>query len=314
MKQNNNKKINKIFMAFATGKESVEGGSIKKYIGVAPVFILGVNPTKTQLEQFYGGNVTLQKEPEYVSIGEVGSEGNKKTVPQVRIDFVVKTDPEKCKGVEIINKMSFFLKQEYYFNGDKTKVQIIDKYGRTAWATAEEVKNKTIPIYTSGPANIDIDYRPAYIGEAELTEFIKVYLNIPGPQNYVKGVWVDKSPQEKADAEARLDGILNYFKGDVKELRTILSYQPNNKVKVMFGVKTTADNKQYQSIYTQKILRNGTTDYSKLDEDLQNRKKAGAFRDIEYAACEFGEYIVSSTNFETGFSADLPSGTGFFEN
>lgn len=300
-------------MAFATGKESVEGGSIKKYIGVAPVFVLGVNPTKAQLEQFYGGNVTLQKEPEYVSVGEVGSEGNKKTVPQVRIDFVVKTDPEKCKGVEVISKLSFFLKQEYYFNGDKTKVQVIDKYGRTAWATSEEVKSKTIPMYSSGPANIDADYRPAYIGEAELTEFVKTYLNIPGPQNYVKGVWVDKSPEEKADAEARLDGILSYFKGDVKELKTILSYQPNNKIKVMFGVKTTNDNKQYQSIYSQKVLRNGTTDYSRLDQDLQTRKKAGAFKDTEYAACEFGEYTVASTEFSAEFKPASGSGDSFFE-
>ena len=45
------KKSGKVFMAFATGQESKEGGSVKRYIGVAPVFILGVNPSKEELEE-----------------------------------------------------------------------------------------------------------------------------------------------------------------------------------------------------------------------------------------------------------------------
>ena len=36
----NKNKTNKLFMAFATGKESTEGNIVKRYIGVAPVFVL----------------------------------------------------------------------------------------------------------------------------------------------------------------------------------------------------------------------------------------------------------------------------------
>lgn len=292
------KQLNKVFMAFGTGKESTEGGSIKRYIGVAPVFVLGVNPSKAELEELYGG-ISIENEPEYVGTSEVGTEDSKKTVPQVRIDFVVKTDPEKCEGIEMVNKVTFFLKQEYRFNSDHSKVQIIDKYGRTAWATPEEVKAKSIPQYTSGPANIDPDYRPAYIGEEELTEFIKAYLNIPSPQNYVKKQWVDKSPKEKAEAEARLDNILNYFKGDVKELKSLLSYQPNNKVKVLFGVKTTDDNKQYQAVYTQKFLKNSINDYSRLDKEVKERKDAGGYPNTEFVVGPLKEYGVEATLFGT---------------
>ena len=46
-------KMNFAFMAFANGKESTEGASIKRYIGVAPVYVLAVNPTKAELEQIY---------------------------------------------------------------------------------------------------------------------------------------------------------------------------------------------------------------------------------------------------------------------
>ena len=36
-------------MAFAKGAESTEGVSIDRYTGVAPVIIVGINPTKEQL-------------------------------------------------------------------------------------------------------------------------------------------------------------------------------------------------------------------------------------------------------------------------
>ena len=292
------KKLSKLFMAFASGQESKEGGSIKRYIGIAPVFVLDVNPSKEKLEELYGG-ITLENAPEYLGSTEVGPEGAKKKVNQIRLDFIVKTDPEKANGIEMTTKIAFFLAQDYRFNGDRSKVQVIDKYGQTAWATSEEVKAKSIPQYANGPANIDADYRPAYIGEAEVTDFIKTYLNIPAPRNYVKGAWVDKPDSEKVASEARLDNLDKLFKGNVEDLRKIISFQPNNKLKVMFGVRTTDDNKQYQAVYTQKFLKNNVTDYSRLDKELQERKAAGAFPSTEFSATPIREYVVDSTDFST---------------
>lgn len=292
------KKLNKVFMAFATGKESTEGGSVKRYIGIGSVHVLAINPTKEELSKLYNG-ANIDNEPEYLGTAEVGPEGNKKKVNQVRLDFIIKSDPEKCDGIETTTKATFFLRQDYRFNKDQTKVQIIDKYGRTAWATPEQVKGKLIPQYANGPANIDVDYRPAYIGEAELTEFMKVYINIPNPMNYIKGAWVDKSPSEKADAEARLDGIEAYFKGDLKELKRIISYQPKNKVKALFGVKTTSEGKEYQTVYTQMFLRSNSTDYSKLAKEIQDRRDNGAFADTEFQMCEIKEHTIEATDFST---------------
>ena len=68
-------------MAFASGKQTTDGSSVARYIGVAPVYVLGVNPTKAELEGFY--NTSLEKDPEYT--------GSKDNVPFVRIDFIVKT-------------------------------------------------------------------------------------------------------------------------------------------------------------------------------------------------------------------------------
>lgn len=297
-----NNKTNKVFMAFAKGQESKEAGSIKKYVGVGSVFVTNVNPSKAELEALYG--VTLEKDPEYVSTATIQIPGGEKQVPQVRLDFIVKTDPEKNNGIDTTTKASFFLRKEYRFNKDQSKVQIIDIYGRTAWVTKEELKNKSIPQYSNGPANIDPDYRPCYIGEEELTNFIKDYLNIPNPQNYVDGKWVNKPKEEMDNAQARLDKVEQFFTGDVKELKTILSFQPKNKVKCAFYIKVTSDNREYQSIYTQKFLRNGVREYSRLKKDVEDRQAAGALVDAIFSFEELKEYTIEPTNFNSTVTDD----------
>jgi hypothetical protein len=284
---------NKVFMAFAKGSESTEGSVVKKYVGVAPVYVVGVNPNKAELEKLY--NTQIENEPEYLSEVEVGEDKHK--VKNVRIDFIIKTVPEKCNGIDFITKLALFVRNEYRFNKDKSKVQIIDKYGRTAWVTVEQAKAHEIPVYKNGPANIDKDYRPAFVGEEELTNFIKTYLNIPNVMKYVNNTWVMNDNPE--DSEARLESIAEYFKGNFKELRDVIALQPNNKVKLLFGVRNTDDGKQYQAVYNQMFLRNNTTDYSKLDADLQERKNNGAYPTTEFFIGDLKEYTVEATNFNT---------------
>ena len=293
------------FMAFAAGKESTDGGVVKRYIGVAPVYVLGVNPTKAEMSAIYGTEITA--DPEYVTVSEIDG----KEVKSARLDFIVQTDEEKC-GINMKSKVSFFLRQMYRYNKDKSKVQVIDKYGRTAWVTIEQAKNHEIPMYSNGPANLDKDYRPCYVGEEDLTKFLKAYLGIPEVMKYVNSTWVlVDNPQ---DCEARLENIETYFKGDFSELRSIISLQAKNRVKVLFGVKTNDENKQFQAVYTQMFVKNAVTDYSKLDKDLQDRKSNGAYPTTEFEVCDIKEYVVKPTTFEaepTTFEEDplgIPTG------
>ena len=281
--------MNFSFMAFSTGKATSEGGEIKRYVGVAPVKVLAVNPDKATLEKLY--NTTLESAPEYLSV--------QSDVQTARIDLIVKTDADKAEGIDLTTKVVYFIRNEYRFNKDKTKVQVIDKYGRTAWVTKAQLDTHEIPMYTNGPANLDKDYRPCYVGEEDFTNFIKAYLNIPNVQKYENGKWV--MVDNPAECEARLDNIKKIFSGDFSELKEIMSYQPENKVKVLFGVRTTDDGKQYQAAYTQMILRNGVTDYSRLDKDLQERKAAGAYSTTEFVVGPLKEYSVTPTKVE-----DLP--------
>ena len=284
-------------MAFGKGTTSSEGTSIKRYVGVASVFVLGVNPLKEELEKFYGR--TIENAPEYIGEAEVGDT----KVPQVRLDFIVKADPDKYLDdadapINFVNKVSIFLRKAYRYNKDQTKVQVIDKYGRTAWVTIEQAKAKEIPVYSNGPANIDKNYRPAYIGEEELIKFLIAFLNIPSCQKYIDGKWVMNDAGVLADSEASLDHIEDYFKGDVSELKTILSYQPNNKVKVLFGVKED-DGKQYQTAYSRNFLKNGTNDYSRLDKEVKEVQNSGALANVVFDFTDLHEYVVESTDFNT---------------
>lgn len=283
-------------MAFSKGKETTDV-VIKRYIGVAPVKVLAVNPTKAEMEKIYGTDI--ENDPVYV--GKVDINGQ--SYNNVRLDFVVATDEEKT-GVSMTTKVAIFVREQYRYNRDMSKVQVIDKYGRTAWVTKEQAQNHEIPVYANGqPANIDKDYRPCYVGEEDLTNFIKAYLNIPNVMKYVNGTWVlVDNPQ---DCEARLDNIKDYFRGDFRELKDIMALQPNNKVKVLFGVRTNDEGRQYQAVYTNMFLKNGVTDYSKLDADLQERKAAGAYPTTEFKVCEFKEYNVEATDF--GEVAPMPT-------
>lgn len=298
-------------MAISKGAQSVEAPSYSRYIGVASCYVKGINPTKAELEKLY--NSTQDKDPVYV--GEVEAEGVK--VPNVRLTFMVQptklvkpsVDPTTWYDelAEVpVQTHTLFVQKRVRYNKDKTKVQVIDKYGRTAWVTIDQAKNNEIPMYSNGPANLDKDYRPAYVGEEELTDFLITYLNIPSVMKYnnqEKKWYMVDNPQ---DSECRLDHIEDYFKGDVSELKSAIALQPNNKVKILFGVRTSDEGKQYQATFTQKVLKPSVTDYSNLDSNVQERKNNGAYSTTEFDMSDFHEYSVKSTTL-TDNTSELPT-------
>ena len=289
-------KVATMLMAFAKGQESSETVEIKRYIGIASCNVLGVCPSKEELDKIYGR--PSEGEPNYLNEFEV-SEGNK--VPQARIEFILKTTDkyknDKGEDLNLILRKSFYVAKAYRFNRDHSKVQVIDKYGRTAWVTEAQLSTHEIPMYSNGLANLDKDYRPAYIGEENLTNFLISYLNIPGVMKYnqaEKKWYMVENPQ---DSEARLECIENYFKGDFSEVKGAISMQPNNKVKALIGVKSN-NGKLYQDVYDM-VVKNGINEYSKLEKDLNERKASGAYPNTEFKICELCEYTVESTNFGT---------------
>lgn len=262
-------------------KASSQGGDFKRYVGVASFRVLGVNPTKEELEKFLGRE--LRDEPKYLEEKKDEKDGDK-PYTRLRVSFMIQADLQYEDGKPIKeNKVlkeplkttvSFFIDSRYFYNSDKTKVQVIDKYGRTAWVTIEQCRNKQIPVYKNGPAKLDADYRPAYRGEDRLTQFMLNYLNVTpiDTWNSNTGTWVTNPHPE--DCEGNLTYIKNYFKGDINELKEYCNLMPTNRVKLLVGVGTDSEGKQFNTIYTNMTLRNGARSYTRLKDDIDGNQSA----------------------------------------
>lgn len=260
---------------------SSQGGEFKRFVGVGSFRVLGVNPTKEEMEKFFGREV--QKEPEYLKDKVDENDGNK-AYKQLRVSFLVLADKEYEDGKPIKENAAlpeelkltanFFIDSRYNYNRDKTKVQVIDKYGRTAWVTIDQCKNHQIPVYSNGPARLDADYRPAFRGEEELTQFILNYLNVTPIDTYNNntGQWVTNPHPE--DCEGQLAKIKNYFTGDVSELKEFCTYMPSNHVKLLVGVQTDDQGRQFMSVYTRTSLRNGARSYTRLKDEIDGSQSS----------------------------------------
>jgi hypothetical protein len=210
-------------------------------------------------------------------------------------------------GIEMTTSFSFVLTKKQRVGANSGKVQVIDKYGRTAWATKEDIASKSIPQYSSGPANIDKDYRPACDGEEFLVDFLIQWLNIPGPAAYKDGKWVMK--EDPSDSEVSLN-LGDLFKGNVKEIAELIKLATNYAVKAAVGIRTTDEGKQYQQVFTRKFVKNGVTDYSKLDAVIAEFKSNGGAPNTDYDCTPLHENIVEETKFKENTSEmpfDAPS-------
>ena len=294
-------------MAFGKTKESTEGAAFKNFTGIASGFVRCVNPTKKELEEFYGREI--ENEPTYIKKAE-DNDG----VAQIRIDFMFEANPasDLHPNIEFKSKVTIYLNKKFRLNRDETKYQVIDKYGNTAWVTEEEFNVKAIPVdKNNNPIRISSDYRKAYEGEEELIKFLIAYLGIDSCFDYNKAtskyVW---KPQDKlGDTEAYLSDIEKYFNGDITELREAIGLQPNNKVKVLFGVKHT-DKGDYQATFNRMFLKNGNTNYTKLAEEVEKAQNGGAYPNVEFEVSPLHELVVTATDFTEAPAAPVNSPWG----
>ena len=281
------------FLVVGKAQESTETQEgFKRYIGVGSTFIKAVNPNKKQLDDLMG--FESANAPEYIRDGEEGKEA--------LITFVVETDPAQCNGIDIKNRFTITLRQVPAYNREKTKVQVIDEYGNHNWVSIEDAKaGKKLLSAEGKELKIDTKYRMACVGECDLVDLLKAYLCVPDAFEYKNGSWVKRA--NAADGLFALEHIKEYFAGDFSEIRDAIALQPNNKVKLLYGIRTdTEKGKQYQAIATrgELILRNsaGSNAYTKLEKDLANAKNNGAYSTTEFKVQELQEYAVEATNLE----------------
>lgn len=296
-------------MAISKGNASKEAQEFKRFIGVCPVFVKAVNPNKVEHEKLF--NTTLEEAPVYVQDKE-DSNGN--SYKNVRISVVLQPDTEKIGFDMPLVTMPLFITNQKQHGANSGKYQVVDKYGRFAWATEAEISAKEIPTNSNGKkADISNDYRIAYVGEEDLTNFIRVFLCIPSITKWDNNekCMVPNTDVKPEECECRLDieTFEKFFKGDFSDIKDILGFQPTNKIKVCLGVRTDANGKLFQSVYTKKFISNAATNYSSLDKALQadiayatTHNKALS---TEYSAKAVHEYSVTPTTFTASESSEV---------
>lgn len=282
-------KLNYLFLSVGKTGESKEAAEFKRYIGYGSTHVVAVNPKKAELDNLMGYD--SQSDPEYI-----GSDDNGKWA---RVTFIVKTDPEANNGIEITSRLSFTLHNTPAYSKDNTKVQVIDDYGNSTWATVEDAKVGNKLMSSNGKElKIANKYRMACRGEADLVAFLKTYLCVDDAFNYVNGTWTLKDNAD--DYKFALEHISDYFKGDFSEVKDAIALQPNNKIKLLYGVHTTDEGKQYQTIATKDrlILRNsaGSKAFEKAEKELVNIKQGGGYATTEFKVQELAEYDVQATD------------------
>ena len=260
---------------------------IRKYIGVASISVLALNPNNAKLRSFGWQIPEGAEEPKYVT---VGSDGRK----SARLRMLVQIHDLDEKPVVALD---FWLGPEVMFNSDKTKCKVIDSFGRTAWGTKAEVQGHKIPAFANGNyANISSDYKPCHTGEEELVAFLMKFLNVTPFQIFdrVKNAWV----KSKDPGHVTIDNWANLCNGNVSEIASAIAMQPENRVKVVLGVRTTDENKSYQTFLSTSYIGNGAIPDRNTGEYTSARKAIDKYLDsLQQRADRNSNYVMPNIEF-----------------
>lgn len=223
---------------------------IKKYIGVASVKVLSINPNNETLRKWGWPIAEGAPEPEYIKQKQ---DENGNVYQLTRIRFLVQIQDLEDKPVIY---MDYMCRPDIALNKDGSKCEIIDQYGRSAWATKEEVKGGKIPQYANGPARIALPYKISHRGEKEIIAFLFKLLNITPLEVYdrTKGAYVRSTNPGRLSID-NWGAICN---GNVRELAEYIALRPDNCVKVVLGIQTTPDNRTYQAFLNTGYIGNGS--------------------------------------------------------
>lgn len=279
---------------FNASKQSIsseEYVEVKKYLGVASVKVLALNPDNAKLRQCGWSIADDAKEPEYV-IRENGK------VTSSRLRFLVQIQDLEDKPIIALD---FWMRPEPRFVGEGTKITVIDKHGRTAFATKEEFKAHAVPQYSNGPANISNSYNVCHVGEEEVVKFLMKLLNVTPLQlfNRVTNQW--KAAENPGSLT--IDDWNKLCNGDVSEIQGYCNLQPDNCVKVVLGIRTKDDNKTYQTFLTTYFLGNGaftdkfTGEYAAAAKEIQkfNESHPNVASQYLFSAAPVKEWKIEAT-------------------
>lgn len=273
----------------------------KYYTGVQNFEVTAINPTKGELEKMYGRDINY--DPEYIGTTTVTDGAGEREVTQIRLDFFLRNEIE-----DLSLKASFYLVDTFH-KGQSGKFKVINDFGNTTWLTEEDIKSGDVPenMQWYNKSGMKIAKR----GEEEVIDFLKNLLNLPIDLSKVTDVTT-------AYARFPKEELVKIFAGDVSMLSKVI-LNTNNKIGLLLGVKTKADNGMVQAVYNRKTLRQYIMNSTKADKfkyiqkDLAEAKANGAYGNVEFGPLDmvFREHSITPSSLNT---SNLPPADDVFGN
>ena len=281
----------------------------KKFIGAANIKVKAINPTNDWLREKGWQIPEGADEPKY----QFQKERDGKTVKYFRVRFVVEIQNLDDKPLVFLD---FLCSPDVRLNKDGDKAQIIDWFVRTAWATKDDIKNKRVPQYTNGSANISMPYKMCHQGEETLLVFLHRLLNVTAMSEFNRAT--QKYEPTKNPGRISFDDWAKIAEGNNKEIAEMLSERPDNTVMVILGVQTTPDNKTYQTFLNYGDIQHAPyfSSASRVNANTGEydvaRRRIDAYNEqfpnnsVMFSAAPVKEWTVTPTDVKEA-SSDLPA-------
>ena len=293
---------------FGASQDVAETVARKYYTGVENFKVVGINPTKAELEIMYGREINF--DPEYIGTTKVEDGDGEREVPQMRLDFYLANE----EG-DITTKAQFYIGDTHH-KSQTGKFKVINAFGKSTWLTEDAIKSKVMPDNMSWYNATEV--KVAKRGEEEVIAFLTNLLNLPFKID-------ELADPSEAFAKISSQEWTKIFAGDVSLLRNIIA-GTNNKVGVLLGVKTKTDGGLVQAIFNRHTLRQYTLHSTKaskfkyLEKDVTEAKTAGAFGNVEFGPVDYAlrEFEVGATKIsaantnQTDVFAQADAGSGEF--
>lgn len=237
------------------GQQRKGNGEFGKRVGLFEAKVLAINPTQEQFSEILG--IELPEDSKAADYLRESKEGN----TQLRIDVWLQEIKNPDKDPK---KVSFFLEDKERMNKDLTKNQYINEVGSCSWAEDPEDLQDW---FTAR------EYRKAYVGEEELYNFLRTWLNQLDYRHKDTTLMQDWKKLMKGNVKELKDQIDGEWVGSFGAMATVAVKDKDGELVEYQGIF----NKAFLPAYSLKQFK--LVDYS--DEAIQNNLKAKKTKDLK---------------------------------
>lgn len=214
-----------------------EAPAKKLYVGFANMRVIAFNPSPAAYQAIFGVPPTFDLV--YYGTGDDG-------VRWANFTFYL----ESCLTPNLIRTRVSYRMYEKTNGSQRTgKVQIIDRFSETTWASQDDIQNGRIPVQSNGRlARITTPYRMAYVGEEKVMSALKSIMGVPSPWKYDGGNWTLVSEDEAKKVEFSLNNVQSVFSGDFSEISEAVKQAKDRMVMCLLGIKAN-DSGMHQVVF-----------------------------------------------------------------